>query len=336
MLGPGPGYAAWAAVLAAGGPPHGRLVDRRPLALDAIRFRVLWPDAEPRPGATADTAERRSTTSRSCCSARLAGRRSCSPATSRRASTRSCSRAGCRRSTCSRSPITGRGTATTRDVPRGGPAEGGRRLGGSGQSLRPPGAGDDRAARATSRAGRIEPTPTGRSRSPSRAATPRPDERPTARGRARCRPNAAGGAGAPAPCGRRSVPVRDPARGSVASRPARGRPAADRPGGAARRSSSARSAEPGAHASAPATRPPAGPETGRDRPRYHRPDGDLPGIGDRAAAAGPLPSPTSGATTRTASRPPSMPSEPTRPLPRRPAGALATRDRSRRARPPPR
>jgi competence protein ComEC len=45
MLGPGPGYRAWADVFANGGPPHGRLSTGDHLTLDQIRFRVLWPDA---------------------------------------------------------------------------------------------------------------------------------------------------------------------------------------------------------------------------------------------------------------------------------------------------
>lgn len=45
MIGPGPGYRAWEDVFARGGPPHGRLSTGDRLALDQIRFRVLWPDA---------------------------------------------------------------------------------------------------------------------------------------------------------------------------------------------------------------------------------------------------------------------------------------------------
>ena len=45
MIGPGPGYRAWAAIFAGGGPPHGRLSTGDRLSLDQIRFRVLWPDA---------------------------------------------------------------------------------------------------------------------------------------------------------------------------------------------------------------------------------------------------------------------------------------------------
>jgi competence protein ComEC len=45
MIGPGPGYRAWEDVFAAGGPPHGRLSTGDRLTLDQIRFRVLWPDA---------------------------------------------------------------------------------------------------------------------------------------------------------------------------------------------------------------------------------------------------------------------------------------------------
>jgi competence protein ComEC len=55
MLGPGPGYDAWARVLADGGPPRGRLSTGDQLTLDAIRFRVLWPDATRVPEQPADS-----------------------------------------------------------------------------------------------------------------------------------------------------------------------------------------------------------------------------------------------------------------------------------------
>jgi competence protein ComEC len=45
MLGPGPGYRAWADIFSVGGPPRGRLYTGDQLSLDQIRFRVLWPDA---------------------------------------------------------------------------------------------------------------------------------------------------------------------------------------------------------------------------------------------------------------------------------------------------
>ena len=44
MLGPGPGYRAWADVFANGGAPHGRLSTGDRLTLDQVHFRVLWPD----------------------------------------------------------------------------------------------------------------------------------------------------------------------------------------------------------------------------------------------------------------------------------------------------
>ena len=44
MLGPGPGYRAWEERLGGGGPPRGRLSTGDRLSLDEIRFRVLWPD----------------------------------------------------------------------------------------------------------------------------------------------------------------------------------------------------------------------------------------------------------------------------------------------------
>jgi competence protein ComEC len=45
MIGPGPGYKAWAETFANGGPPHGRLSTGDHLTLDSIHFQVLWPDA---------------------------------------------------------------------------------------------------------------------------------------------------------------------------------------------------------------------------------------------------------------------------------------------------
>ena len=45
MIGPGPGYDAWAAIFANGGPPRGRLSTGDRVTLDSIHFRVLWPDA---------------------------------------------------------------------------------------------------------------------------------------------------------------------------------------------------------------------------------------------------------------------------------------------------
>jgi competence protein ComEC len=55
MLGPGPGYRAWAEALAAGRTARGRLSTGDRLALDAIRFRVLWPDSGRVPDEPADT-----------------------------------------------------------------------------------------------------------------------------------------------------------------------------------------------------------------------------------------------------------------------------------------
>ena len=54
MLGPGPGYRAWAAALGTGGPPRGRLSTGDELRLDQIRFRVLWPDPNRVPERPAD------------------------------------------------------------------------------------------------------------------------------------------------------------------------------------------------------------------------------------------------------------------------------------------
>ena len=54
MVGPGPGYRAWAATLAGGGPQRGRLSTGDRMSLDGIRFRVLWPDPNRVPERPAD------------------------------------------------------------------------------------------------------------------------------------------------------------------------------------------------------------------------------------------------------------------------------------------
>jgi len=54
MRGPGPGYQAWAAAFAQGGPPRGRLSTGDQLRLDGIVFHVLWPDANRVPDLPAD------------------------------------------------------------------------------------------------------------------------------------------------------------------------------------------------------------------------------------------------------------------------------------------
>ena len=108
MRGPGPGYRAWAAELAAEGRSAGRLATGDSFALDDVRFDVLWPDRGAVPAEPA-TPGPGSTTSRSSCSGRSDASGSCSPATSRRASTRRSSPAACPGSTSSRSPITAAG-----------------------------------------------------------------------------------------------------------------------------------------------------------------------------------------------------------------------------------
>ena len=55
MRGPGPGYDAWAKVLADGGPPRGRLATGDQLTLDSISLRVLWPDASRVPEQPSDS-----------------------------------------------------------------------------------------------------------------------------------------------------------------------------------------------------------------------------------------------------------------------------------------
>jgi competence protein ComEC len=54
MRGPGPGYQAWVAAFAQGGPPRGRLSTGDRLRLDGIAFHVLWPDANRVPDLPAD------------------------------------------------------------------------------------------------------------------------------------------------------------------------------------------------------------------------------------------------------------------------------------------
>ncbi len=55
MRGPGPGYAAWQDRLSAGGPPVTRLVSGDALAVDDVRFDVLWPDPGSVPDEPPDT-----------------------------------------------------------------------------------------------------------------------------------------------------------------------------------------------------------------------------------------------------------------------------------------
>ena len=55
MIGPGPGYRAWAAALSAHGISTGRLSTGDQFALDGIAFRVLWPDPGAVPRTPPDT-----------------------------------------------------------------------------------------------------------------------------------------------------------------------------------------------------------------------------------------------------------------------------------------
>jgi beta-lactamase superfamily II metal-dependent hydrolase len=54
MIGPGPGYAAWASILAKGGPSRWALGTGDRLSVDTIDFRVLWPDPGQVPERPAD------------------------------------------------------------------------------------------------------------------------------------------------------------------------------------------------------------------------------------------------------------------------------------------
>ena len=55
MRGPGPGYAAWSAILAAGGISHGRLSTGDRMTIDDAHLRVLWPDPGKVPAEPPDT-----------------------------------------------------------------------------------------------------------------------------------------------------------------------------------------------------------------------------------------------------------------------------------------
>ena len=55
MRGPGPGYGAWQERLSGGGPPVARLVTGDALAVDDVRFDVLWPDPDSVPDEPPDT-----------------------------------------------------------------------------------------------------------------------------------------------------------------------------------------------------------------------------------------------------------------------------------------
>ncbi len=69
MHGPGPGWAAWDAVLH-DGPPRALLATGAHIRLGEIAMTVLWPDPGSVPRDAARTRARASTTSRSSCSAR--------------------------------------------------------------------------------------------------------------------------------------------------------------------------------------------------------------------------------------------------------------------------
>ena len=76
MRGPGPGWAAWDAVLR-DGPPHGVLATGARLRLGEVSMSGAVARSGDGPARAAGHRDRRSTTSRSCCSARRTGGGSC-------------------------------------------------------------------------------------------------------------------------------------------------------------------------------------------------------------------------------------------------------------------
>ena len=114
MLGPGPGYDAWASVLAAGGPPRGRLSTGDQLTLDCDPLSRPLAGRQPRPGAARRHRHGINNVS-IVLLGEVAGRRFLLAGDVEEESTRSSSRGGCRRSTCSRSRTTDRERATTRE-----------------------------------------------------------------------------------------------------------------------------------------------------------------------------------------------------------------------------
>ena len=238
MLGPGPGYAAWASVLADGGPPHGRLSTGDRLTLDAIRFRVLWPDANRVPERPTGRGTAINNVS-IVLLGEVAGQRFLLAGDIEEGVDPELLARGLPPVDLLKVAHHGSRTATTPAVPRGRPAERRRRVGGRRQSLRAPGAGDARAAarargpdvsngygrRGRGRVRRATGFASGRAGLGREAASRRPTPARPLR-----RPVACGGLVAPAAAFLCGIAARD--AGFARPRPRR-RQAADRPRGAA-------------------------------------------------------------------------------------------------------
>ena len=363
MLGSGPGYRAWGEVLAATGTPHGRLSTGDRLTLDAIRFRVLWPDANRVPERPPDSG-----TAVNNVSIVLLGE-----VGQRRFLLAGDVEEGVDPELLGRGLPTldllkvahhGSRTATTREFlevvrPRVAVVS----AGAGNPYGHPAPATIERLAELagrtyrTDRDGIVEVAFDGavvrvRTTGP-RQGTPRATPRPTAR------PAAGGGSVASAAASVTSTAIRnEPAE--AAARFLCGIPAPQTPGGGPPTVAGVGESSPVEPPTAPeAPRPVAArlggadagpvaagttrldripaPRAGPTRPSgYHRPDGNLPGIGDRAGARDRSPRLLLGRRrVRPRCRARCLPRGHGA-LPGRPAGALATRDRSGRARPPPR
>ena len=147
MIGPGPGYAAWVARLSRpGAPVRGGIGAGDRLQVDEIALRVLWPIRGEVPSRTAGW---RDGNQQRVGRAARTGRVAALPADGRRRTGHRSTPPG--RGSAARGPPQGRpprqqdGDHAT--VCRCGPAEGGRGLRGSWQSVRPPGKGHPRSAR---------------------------------------------------------------------------------------------------------------------------------------------------------------------------------------------
>ena len=153
MRGPGPGYAAWSAALdRAGAPPRGRLLTGDRLAIDDVRFDVLWPDPGRVPSEPPDSGRAINDVS-IVLLGEVGGRRilftgdvedDVDPLLAERRPPRRRPSEG--RPSRQRERLDGR-------VPRRRPAAGRRRFGGRRQPLRPPGPIDPRPPRVLGRTG---------------------------------------------------------------------------------------------------------------------------------------------------------------------------------------
>ena len=334
MLGSGPGYRAWADIFAAGGPPHGRLSTGDRLSLDEIQFRVLWPDANRVPERPPDGGTSINNVS-IVLLGEFGGHRFLLAGDVEEGVDPELLARGVPQVDLLKVAHHGSRTASTRPFLEAVRPRVAVVSAGAGNSYGHP--APSTIERLNELAGHTYRTDTDGSvevafEGPAiRVRTSGP--RPAPRG-ADAATRGDGQRWTVGSVARERIPLRD--LGVVAGR----RASADRSGGAR---SAARHGWAG---QAAPTRPRVGSRRsgGCRMPRaaaattlgYHRSDGELPGIGDRAGARDRSPRLLLGRRrVRPRRRARSVPRGPST-LPGRPAGALATRDRSRRTRPPPR